>query len=124
MNTVGFKKLDRKPIRAKQLSAKQFKERGENGLASLFDIESDIGGFRFLHAINRFMQTSYLILHFPDFTDKPTVYEMSLQDYHMYVSYWIINLQVENGGLKMPEGKPTPLENLRWCMNEMVKNSR
>lgn len=120
---MQFHKLNDGPPKADVISEKELKEFTSLGVTILFDVETDIGGFRFIHAHNDKIETKYLIMFYSGFSDRPTIFELPLPQFHQYVSFWIVQGHVDEGELKMPEGKPTPMDNLCYCLISIVQNS-
>lgn len=123
MNEISFLKTGN-TVSVNIIDQEEFKRASEAGILQLFDIETDIGGFRFIHSIDLDNKIRYLVLYFKNYVGSVTVYELPLQDFHNFVSYWILQNNLDAGQTMMPEGNiPGPLDNLRYCMQEMVARS-
>jgi len=107
-----------KPLDIKILSKNEFDQCASVGISVLFDVETDIGGFRFLHVYTKLGKATYIISFFKEFKGPPIHFSLQLEDFHMYVTYWFLGNQLF---ANEPNTFNPPYANLVYCLTNIVK---
>lgn len=113
--SIKFHKTSDKSMNAKKIDEISYHRMIQGGIATLFDVETQVGGFRFLHGYDKEYKATYFILYFPNLEGKPIPYSLQLKDFHMLVSFYLIGLQVEEDDVPVH-----PHQNLVYNLMKMV----